>query len=73
MRAGEHITLGEVLLPQATLRGRLADTQGRPRAGHRVLVVGPGRNWLSYDTLTDENGEWSISDVVAGPYRVDWW
>ena len=69
--AGEHTTVDDTQLVTATVHGRLVDGDGNPAAGYHVSVtLADENNWVNYNGDTDHNGEWSISGVFPGDYRV---
>jgi hypothetical protein len=66
--AGQTTTMDDSVLPPASLRGRLVDSDGRPLESFTVNAISGGLE--TYSDVTDQNGEWSMTDVPAASYRV---
>jgi hypothetical protein len=69
--AGQTTTADDAQLAPSTMHGRLSDSTGGPVANYGVTVqLDDPDNWVSYSAETDANGEWSVSDVFPGDYKV---
>lgn len=60
----------EASLAHATIAGRVIDPAGEPVHGARVLAL-PGDDDPSAEAVTDEDGAFTLADLVPGRYRVE--
>ena len=72
VRAGEKRTGVDlvVLRNDLTLRGRITDVEGRPVASAELTAVPDGWSGAGPHTLSQEDGEFLIDGLSAGPYTI---
>ncbi|MEV6843961.1 carboxypeptidase-like regulatory domain-containing protein [Actinoplanes sp. NPDC051411] len=69
--AGAQTTVDDTQLALGSVHGRLVDPDGKPQSGYEVDVTLDDENdYVNQTATTDDNGEWSVSPVFPGDYRV---
>ncbi|GLY97174.1 carboxypeptidase-like regulatory domain-containing protein [Actinoplanes sp. NBRC 103695] len=74
VRAGETVVTDDTLLAAGSLGGRITKANGTPMVDAEVYLYRPydpdAEDVPVTQAWTDENGDWSLTGVVAGSWRV---
>ena len=72
VEAQEHIELNMEFVPDNAIKGRLLDLSGRPIKGSRITAerINGGKPGWYFGDYTNEKGEFAISGIPEGDYRL---
>jgi alpha-tubulin suppressor-like RCC1 family protein len=68
--AAHSVALGQPLSPVFTIRGHVATTSGAALAGVKIACSGSSLGSTSVNTVTDTYGDYVLSGLPNGTYRV---
>lgn len=60
----------QALTGSLSIRGRVTSPQGEPISGVKVSLTGPATRSANIRALTDANGEYAFTNLLAGSYTV---